>query len=109
MVGTNTYMAAVGLQHQHEPEHQLLLLLKEIKQRNNETCHYNNKDEKDDIDNDLANGYELYDILSAYYVKFALDFIRDMRRVLYHQRPSAMTTVGNSYNSQPTQFTLRVG
>lgn len=106
MVGTNTYMAAVGLQHQHESEHQLLMLLKEIKQRNNETCHYNNKDEKDDRDNNLVNGYELYDVLSAYHVIFALDFICDMRRILYQQQSSIITPVGNSFNSQ---FTLRVG
>jgi hypothetical protein len=97
-------MAAVGLQHQHESEHQLLMLLKEIKQRNNETSQYNNKDEKDDIDNNLANGYELYDVLSAHHVIFALDFICNMRRILYRQQSSVMTP--NSCNSQ---FALRVG
>lgn len=113
MVGTNTYMAAIGLQHQHETEHQLLMILKEIKQRNNEACQFNNKDEKYDndfdVDQDLASGYELNDILSAYYVVYALDFVRDMRRVLHRQRSSIMPSLGNSYNSQSTQFTLRVG
>lgn len=116
MVGTNTYMAAVGLQHQHGPERQLVMLLREIKRRNKESYSYNKLDKKSDIDsyssskdNDLADGYELYDVISANYVIFALDFIRDMRQILYRRQTATLTSLENVHISQPSHFTLRVG
>lgn len=109
MLGTNTYMAAVGLQHHDGPEHQQVMLLKEMKQRCGESCNIDSQERKNDVDNDLENEYELYDVISANYVTFALDFIRDMRRALHRQRTATMTPVGNSHNSQPTQYVLRVG
>jgi len=116
MVGTNTYMAAVGLQHQHGPEHQLVMLLREMKQRNKEFYSYNKLNKRSDIDsyssskdNDPVDGYELYDVISANYVIFALDFIRDMRQILYRQQTAALTSVGSVHISQPSHFTLRVG
>lgn len=116
MVGTNTYMAAVGLQHQHGPERQLVMLLREMKRRNKESNSCNKLDKKSNIDShnsirdyDPVDGYEIYDVISANYVIFALDFIRDMRRILYRQQTASLTSVENVHVSQPSQFFLRVG
>lgn len=118
MVGTNTYMAAVGLQHQNRTERQMMIELKDMEQRYNKSYQHNNENgEKNtssnngraDIINNIQNGYQLCDVMAAHYVTFALDFVRDMRRVLHHQRNATLTPVGNSYNSHATQFTLRVG
>lgn len=103
-------MAAVGLQHRHEPERQLLILLNDMKRRIKESCYKNNQDNKNDIDsdiNDLENGYEIYDIIAANYVIFALDFILKMRRALHHRQTSMINSVGQ--NSHLNQFTLRIG
>lgn len=117
MVGTNTYMAVVGLQHQLNSENQLIMLLKDMKRRNDEFYHHNKHGKKYDVDsyicngsleNDIANRYELNDIVSANYIVFALDFIRDMRRVL-HRWKTSTALVENSHNSQPMKFALRVG
>lgn len=117
MVGTNTYMVAVGLQHQFSSDSQLIMLLKDMKRRNDEFYHHNKQDKKYDMDsyisngsveNDIANRYELQDIVSANYIVFALDFIRDMRRVL-HRWQTTTALVENSHNSQPMEFALRVG
>lgn len=116
MVGTNTYMVAVGLQHQHGPERQLVMLLREMKRRNKGTFNNNEQDKNSDIDsrtgsrnNDPVDGYELYDVISANYVIFALDFVQDMRRILHHKQTTELTPVGNVHISEPSQFTLRVG
>lgn len=119
MIGTETYMAAVGLQYPHKPDYQLLMLLNEMKQKNKESCHYNDRDKKNNIDNhneggvsvvnNLENLFELHNMISANYVIFALDFVRDMRRVLHRRQAAVVTPVGYSHNSQPTQFTLQVG
>lgn len=119
MIGTETYMAAVGLQYSHKPDHQLLMLLNEMKQRNKESCHYNDRDKKNNINScignevsvvsNLENVYELHNMISANYVIFALDFVRDMRRALHRRQAAVVTPVGYSHNSQPTQFTLQVG
>lgn len=103
-------MAAVGLQHHHEPEQQLLILLNDIKRRNKESCCNSNQDNKIDIDsniNDLKNGYESYDVVSANYVIFALDLILKMRRALHRRQSSMINSIGQ--NSHPNQFTLRIG
>jgi len=112
-------MAAVGLQYPHKPDHQLLMLLNEIKQRNKESCHNSDRDKKNNIDscngsgvsvvNNLENVFELHNMISANYVIFALDFIRDMRRALHRRQAAVVTPVGYSHNSQPTQFILQVG
>lgn len=116
MIGTNTYMVAVGLQHQHGPERQLVMLLREMKRRNKGTCNNNEQDKKSDIesrtgsrDNDPLDGYELYDVISANYVIFALDFVQDMRRILHRKQTTELIPVGNIHISEPSQFTLRVG
>lgn len=111
-MGTDTYMVAVGLQQQHEPEYLLCMLREKMRQRNNDHDGKNNVNsfnKNGDIDNNITNGYELYDVISANYIIFALDFIRDMRRVLHRQWTLSMTPVGNLQNSQPTHLTLRVG
>jgi len=109
-------MIAVGLQHQHGPEREMLMQLREMKRRHKESCNGQNKksnidsyNSRSNIDNELSNGYELYDVISANYIIFALDFIRDMRRTLHLQQTAVATTVANSHISQPTKFTLRVG
>lgn len=118
MLGTNTYMAAVGLQHHDGPKRRQVMLLKDMKERCDESCNFDGQETKnyvenyhvgDDIDNDLENEYELYNIISANYITFALDFIREMRRALHRQQTETVTPVGSSNNSQPSQFVLRVG
>lgn len=118
MLGTNTYMAAVGLQHHDGPKRRQVMLLKDMKERCDKSCNFDGQETKnyvenyhvgEDVDNDLENEYELYNIISANYIIFALDFIREMRRALHHQQTEMVTPVGSSNNSQPTQFVLRVG
>lgn len=112
MVGTDTYMVAVGLQQEHEPEHLLYILREKMRQRNinkDGTTNINNFNSNEDMDNDITNGYELYDVISANYVIFALDFIQDMRRVMNRQWAVSMTSVGNLHNLNSTQLNLRVG
>lgn len=103
-------MAAVGLQHRHESERELLVLLNDLKRRYKESFHNNNRDNKMDIDNyntnDLENRCDLYDIISANYVVFALDFILNIRRALHRRQSTMITSIGNSH---PTDFTLRIG
>lgn len=106
-------MFVVGLQY-HESR-LLVTQREEIRRRNNETCHYNGREKgydvesysnSRDIDVTQANGFELYDVVSANHVISALDFVRDMRRTL-HQH--LLMPVGSMHNSQSTQFTLQVG
>lgn len=118
MLGTNTYMAAVGLQHHDGPKRRQVMLLKDMKERCEESCNFDGQETKnfvenyhvgEDVDNDLENEYELYNIISANYITFALDFIREMRRALHRQQTATVTPVGSSNISHPTQFVLRVG
>lgn len=118
MVGTNTYMAAVGLQHQHRTERQMMIELKDMEHRYNESYLYNKENGENnvgsnngraDIINNIQNGYQLCDAMAAHYVTFALDFVRDMRRLLHRQRTVTLNPVEKLYNSHTTQFTLRVG
>jgi len=111
-------MAAVGLQHLDGPKRRQVMLLKDMKQRCDESCIFDNQERKnddetnnirEDFDDDLENEYELFDVISANYVTFALDFIREMRRTLHRQQTSTLTPVGNSHNLKSSQFVLRVG
>lgn len=111
MVGTDTYMVAVGLQQDHEPERLLCMLREKMRQRNIEqdgTTNINSINRNEDMGNDITNGYELYNIISANYIVFALDFIRDMRHILNRQC-AVSTPIRNFPNLNPTQLTLRVG
>lgn len=108
-------MVAVGLQHQHRPERELVMLLKEIKKRNQESYSHNEPVKKNGIsnqnvdNNDSLDGCTPYDFISASYVNFALDFICDMRRALHRQQIKVLTPVENMHIVQPSRFTLRVG
>lgn len=102
-------MVAVGLQR---PEHLLLMQKEEIKQRINGSCHKIDKDRKKNVDctvnNDSRDEFALYDVTSANYVMFALDFVREMRRALHRWQTTLVTSVGNLH-LRPPRFTLRVG
>lgn len=115
MLGHNTYMAAVGLQHHDGPKRRQVMLLKDMKKRCDESCNFDKQETKnfienyhveENVDNDLENEYELYNIISANYITFALDFIQEMRRVLHRQQTTMLTPVGSSNTSK---FILRVG
>ncbi|VVC26042.1 Hypothetical protein CINCED_3A010240 [Cinara cedri] len=100
MVGTNTYMAVVGLQR---PEHLLLMQKEEVRQRiKRVNCSMDNNT------SDRDNEFGLCDVTSANYVIFALDFVREMRRAL-HQLQTAPIKSDYHLHLRPTQFTLRVG
>jgi len=110
-------MAAVGLQHHDGPKRRQVMLLKDMKERCDESCNFDRQETKnyvenysvgEDVENNLENEYELYNIISANYITFALDFIREMRRALHRQQTEMVTPV-SSNNSQATQFVLRVG
>lgn len=105
-------MVAVGLQ---KPEHLLLMQQDEIKQRINGSCYKIDKDRKKNVDcttnndsKDVAYEFALYDVTSANYVIFALDFVREMRRALHRWQTTPVTSVGNLH-LRPARFTLRVG
>lgn len=118
MLGTNTYMAAVGLQHHDGPIRRQVMLLNETEQKCDESCNLNDQGRKYDFENhsdkenvnvNLKDEIELYNVISANNVIFALDFIREIRRILHCRQTTTLTSVGSSHNSQSTQFVLRVG
>ncbi|XP_025196837.1 uncharacterized protein LOC112595752 [Melanaphis sacchari] len=106
MLGTNTYMAAVGLQHHDGTKRRQVMLLNDTKQKRDESCNFDHQERKNDVENASVSSedkIELYNVISANNVTFALDFIQEMHHILHRRQTTTPTINGNS------QFVLRVG